>query len=121
MTFWDSLKALRDGVLAARAAKLPDDITPVVVAKGNNNIIPLPKRPGLLARIQHAGDYADDVPKPASLPLVYTAGMHTATSISGEFANDPRFDAEVATRQWLADQRKTTWRDSNSQLPRKAT
>jgi hypothetical protein len=115
-----ALKALRDGALeraAKLAAKRADDAPTIVVAKGNNNIIPLPKRPGLLARIQHAGDH-DDAPKaePVSLPLGITSSLHTAHSIASEFDGDARFD-DAATRQWRQDQTKQ-WRDSNRDLKR---
>jgi hypothetical protein len=128
--FWDALKALRDGALAKRAAaKQADDVTPVIV-KGNNNIIPLRldashsasnQRRAVASPLPARRSFSLFEPEPeppVSMPLLYTAALHTAHSIASEFDGDPRF-ADEATSTWRADQQKTTWRDSNRDLPRR--
>jgi hypothetical protein len=117
MKFWDALKALRDVAIAKRAAKLvalaDDNTQPVIVAKTKGEVIPLKPR-----KVKQPEPTPE--PPPVSMPLVITAAWHTAHNIADEFDGDMRFD-DAATRQWRQDQQKTTWRDSNSSLPRKAT
>jgi hypothetical protein len=100
------LKRLRDIAAAKLAAQPVDDIQPVIVAKANN-VIPI-KRPGILARIQQAGEY-DDISKPTySAPLVYTHNSGgRGVNINDEFT-DARWRDE-ATENYRAD-RLRQWR-----------
>lgn len=107
--FVAGLKRLRDIAAAKLAAKPVDDAPAIVVAK-SNNVVPLPKRMGLLEALSHAGDY-DDAPKPVvSMPLVHThnSGGRGVNINDDPLFNGARFD-DAATRQWRADQRKQ-WR-----------
>jgi hypothetical protein len=113
------LKRLRD-IAAAKLAAQPVDIQPDIRILAKDNVVTLkPKRKSILDAIASAGDYADDISKPSySQPLVYTHN----TGGSGVNINDEYTDArwrDEATENYRADARKTTWRDTNSQLPRR--
>jgi hypothetical protein len=101
--FVEAIRRLRDAAAAKLAAQPVDDAPTIAVAKANNNIIPLPKRkPGLLAALASAGDYADE-PKPTySMPLVHThnSGGSRAINLNDEFPQS------LATYNWLRSQQR---------------
>jgi hypothetical protein len=99
------LKSIRDVAKLKLAAAPVDDAPTVIVAK-KDNVVPIkPKqKPGLLERLQHAGDY-DDAGKPTySMPLVHT---HNSGGRGTNINDDPLFNGarwrDEATENYRAD------------------